>query len=80
MITLDYLHKLLQEKQINARTIVAAGHNTRDRSKFMELFALGNQSEERLIALCSDAISEGINLQDASCLILLDMAKCIKGN
>ncbi|ROI03257.1 hypothetical protein EGI16_11880 [Chryseobacterium sp. G0240] len=78
VITLDYLHKLLQEKQIKARTIVAAGHNTRDRSQVMQLFALGNQSEERLIALCSDAMSEGINLQDASCLILLDMPSVLR--
>ena len=78
VITLDYLHKLLQEEQVKARTIVAAGHNTKDRNQVMQLFALGNQTEDKLIALCSDAMSEGINLQDASCLLLLDMPSVLR--
>jgi len=78
VITLDYLHKLLQQEQVKAKTIVAAGHNTRDRNQVMQLFALGNQTEEKLIALCSDAMSEGINLQDASCLVLLDMPSVLR--
>ena len=78
IITLDYLHKLLQEKQISAKTIVAAGHNSGDRKQVMQLFSLENQSDEKLIALCSDAMSEGINLQDASCLILLDMPSVLR--
>jgi superfamily II DNA or RNA helicase len=78
VITLDYLHKLLLEKQVNAKTIVAAGHNTQDRNQVMKLFALGTQTEEKLIALCSDAMSEGINLQDASCLLLLDMPSVLR--
>ncbi|MGK9119062.1 SNF2-related protein [Olivibacter jilunii] len=78
VITLDYLYKLIREKEPNIKTIVAAGHNTRDRNQVMQLFALGNQAEEKLIALCSDAMSEGINLQDASCLLLLDMPSVLR--
>ncbi len=78
VITLDYLHKLIHEKYAGIKTIVAAGHNTRDRNEVIRLFALGNQTEEKLIALCSDAMSEGINLQDASCLVLLDMPSVLR--
>lgn len=78
VITLDYLHKLIHEKRPDIKAIVAAGHNTRDRNQVMQLFALGNQTEEKLIALCSDAMSEGINLQDASCLLLLDMPSVLR--
>lgn len=78
VITLDYLHKLIQEAEPGIKTIVAAGHNTRDRNEVMKLFALGTHAEERLIALCSDAMSEGINLQDASCLVLLDMPSVLR--
>jgi len=78
VITLDYLHQLIQAKGSGIKTIVAAGHNTRDRNEVMQLFALGNQTEEKLVALCSDAMSEGINLQDASCLLLLDMPSVLR--
>lgn len=78
VITLDYLYKLLQQEHVKAKIIVAAGHNTHDRNQVMQLFALGNQATERIIALCSDAMSEGINLQDASCLILLDMPSVLR--
>lgn len=78
VITLDYLQQLLEQNQIKAKIIVAAGHNTRDRNQVMQLFALGNRTEEKLIALCSDAMSEGINLQDASCLVLLDMPSVLR--
>lgn len=78
VITLDYLFKLIHEKRPDIKTIVAAGHNTRDRNQVMQLFALGNQTDDRLIALCSDAMSEGINLQDASCLLLLDMPSVLR--
>lgn len=78
VITLDYLNKLITEKQDKIRTIVAAGHNTRNRNQVKEIFALGNHPDEKLIALCSDAMAEGINLQDGSCLVLLDMPSVLR--
>ncbi len=78
VITLDYLNKLLQERNPQFKTIVAAGHNSKDRTEVMKLFSLENHSKEKLIAFCSDAMSEGINLQDSSCLILLDMPSVLR--
>jgi superfamily II DNA or RNA helicase len=78
VITLDYLHKLLTDKRLDLEVLVAAGHNTSNREQITKLFALGNQTTGKLIALCSDAMSEGINLQDASCLVLLDMPSVLR--
>lgn len=78
VITLDYLNKLITDKQSKVRSIVAAGHNKTNRNQVMENFALGAATDEKLIALCSDAMSEGINLQDASCLVLLDMPSVLR--
>lgn len=78
VITLDYLSKLIAEKQNTVKSIVATGHNTRNRNQVKEIFALGNSNDEKLVALCSDAMSEGINLQDASCLVLLDMPSVLR--
>lgn len=78
VITLDYLHKLLFDKRPDLNTIVAAGHNTSNRERVAREFALENQTDKKLIALCSDAMSEGINLQDASCLVLLDMPSVLR--
>jgi superfamily II DNA or RNA helicase len=78
VITLDYLHKLISDKRPDLKVIVAAGHNTSNREQVTRLFALENQADEQLIALCSDAMSEGINLQNASCLVLLDMPSVMR--
>lgn len=78
VITLDFLGKIIEEKAKNIKVIVAAGHNSRNRDQVKDAFALGSNIEEKLIALCSDAMSEGINLQDASCLVLLDMPSVLR--
>lgn len=78
VITLDYLQKIITDKQSKIRAVVAAGHNKTSRNQVMEIFSLGAAQGEKLIALCSDAMSEGINLQDASCLVLLDMPSVLR--
>lgn len=78
VITLDFLGKIIEDKAENIKVIVAAGHNSRNRDQVKDAFALGSNIEEKLIALCSDAMSEGINLQDASCLVLLDMPSVLR--
>lgn len=78
VITLDYLNKLITEKQDEIQTIVAAGHHMNNRNQVKEVFALGSDPDKKLIALCSDAMSEGINLQDGSCLVLLDMPSVLR--
>jgi superfamily II DNA or RNA helicase len=78
VITLDYLKKVIDEKKEKIRTIVATGQQIHNRHLVKELLSLGSSNEEQLIALCSDAMSEGINLQGAKCLVLLDMPSVLR--
>ena len=78
VITLDYLKKVIEGSHEKVRTIVATGQHAHNRNQVKELFSLGSSSEEQLIALCSDAMSEGINLQSARCLVLLDMPSVLR--
>ena len=58
-------------------TIVATGENHSGREQVEEQFALESKATKH-IALCSDAMSEGINLQGASALVHLDMPSVIR--
>lgn len=78
VITLDYIQKLIDDQQSGIKTIVATGQNNRNKQLVKEVFGLQNKSEEKLIALCSDAMSEGINLQSAQALVLLDMPSVLR--
>lgn len=78
VITLDLLQKLIVDEKSGIKTIVATGQNTRNKNQVKELMALENVSDERLIALCSDAMAEGINLQSARALVLLDMPSVLR--
>ncbi len=57
--------------------IIATGVNKTERKHINELFKLGSTAS-RVIALCSDAMSEGVNLQQASAVVLLDMPSVIR--
>lgn len=78
IITLDYLKKLLQDSGCNSEILIATGQNDKNRNLVKEYFSLGSKSKGSLIALCSDAMSEGINLPDAKALILLDMPSVLR--
>lgn len=78
IITLDYLQKLINEKQTRIKPIVATGQSTKNKNKVKEQFALTSTNDEFLIALCSDAMSEGINLQSAKAIVLLDMPSVLR--
>jgi superfamily II DNA or RNA helicase len=56
---------------------IATGNKTEQRKKIRAKLALGS-SVQRTIVLCSDAMSEGINLQAASALVHLDMPSVIR--
>lgn len=78
IITLDYLKKLLQDQNCKAEILIASGQNEKNRALVKEYFALGSSMNRSLIALCSDAMSEGINLPDAKALFLLDMPSVLR--
>src|SRR5205085_8970887 len=78
VITLEYLQKLIDEAHTGLKTIVATGQSLTNKNAVMDALALGSSNVEPLIALCSDAMSEGINLQHARALVLLDMPSVLR--
>jgi superfamily II DNA or RNA helicase len=49
-----------------------------EKQRFHKDFDLESTSSERAIAICTDALSEGINLQQASAVVFLDMPSVIR--
>ena len=78
VISLDYFKKLIDEASLEVKALVATGQNNKNRNLVKEHLSLGSENNEKLIALCSDAMSEGINLPDAKALVLLDMPSVLR--
>ncbi|RMG52077.1 MAG: helicase, partial [Gammaproteobacteria bacterium] len=77
LISLAWIRRLLLDSGCESPVIVATGANPQSRRKVAKLLAPGSKTR-RLIVLCSDALSEGINLQKASAVVMLDMPSVIR--
>jgi hypothetical protein len=77
LITLDILKKMIEKEATGCEVIVATGAKEHQKRKVNKLFALGSEAKQ-VVALCSDAMSEGLNLQQASAVVLLDMPSVIR--
>jgi superfamily II DNA or RNA helicase len=78
IITLDYIKSLVLKENPEAIVLVASGTNERNKNLVKEYFSLQTKNKDPLIALCSDAMAEGINLPDAKALVLLDMPSVLR--
>lgn len=79
IITLDYLKYLIGKEKTDADVIIATGQNEKNKKLVREYFAIANkESDKKLIALCSDAMAEGINLPSAKAMMLLDMPSVLR--
>jgi superfamily II DNA or RNA helicase len=79
VITLDYLHHLIEAEKRGVEVIVATGQNEKNKRLVREKFANANSdTKTKVIALCSDAMAEGINLPSAKALMLLDMPSVMR--
>lgn len=79
VITLYYLRHLFFQKYPDKKILVASGgENDKDSLKVIDKFSLTSQSNEKIIALCSDKMSESIDLQKASCVMLLDLPSVLR--
>jgi len=79
VITLYYLRKLFHERYPEYRLLVATGsEKEKDSRKVLEVFKLGSEDQARYIALCSDKMSESVDLQKASCVFLLDTPSVLR--
>lgn len=74
LITLSVIEQLLEG--VPGSVIVATGQNKQNRKKVMQQFAPGGSG--RAIALCSDAMNEGVNLQGASVIVHLDLPTTLR--
>jgi superfamily II DNA or RNA helicase len=79
VITLYYLRYLFSQHYPNKDVLVASGsEQDKDSRKVMDLFNLTSESDKNMIALCSDKMSESIDLQRASCVLLLDLPSVLR--
>jgi hypothetical protein len=77
LITLEIIKQLIEKNRPSSEVIVATGSKEHHKKRVNKLFALGSDAKG-IVALCSDAMSEGLNLQQASAVLLLDMPSVIR--
>ena len=79
VITLHYLKKLFFDNYPEHKILVASGsEKDKDSKRVLEIFGLESKTKENYIAMCSDKMSESIDLQRASCVLLLDMPSVLR--
>ncbi|PSM48492.1 helicase [Chroococcidiopsis sp. CCALA 051] len=76
LITLSDFHRRLTQHG-DCEVVVATGSNETERNRANKLCQLGSNAS-RAIILCSDAMSEGLNLQQASAVVHLDMPTVVR--
>lgn len=79
VISLYYLQHIFSEKHEGKAVLVASGsEKDKDSRSVMETFNLLSESKNESVALCSDKMSESIDLQKASAVVLLDMPSVLR--
>ncbi|MCR8560390.1 hypothetical protein KXD93_22240 [Mucilaginibacter sp. BJC16-A38] len=79
VITLYYLRKLFETHYPKQKILVATGsEGDQGSKKVLEAFKLDSKDGEKYIALCSDKMSESVDLQKASCVFLLDTPSVLR--
>lgn len=76
LITLATIRKCI-EQQSTCEVVVATGGSKAEKKRANQVCQLGS-TESGVIVLCSDAMSEGINLQQASTVVHLDMPTVVR--
>ncbi|HAS46695.1 MAG TPA: hypothetical protein DCS93_39795 [Microscillaceae bacterium] len=70
-ISLHFIASIAKKKSKDINFLVVTGDNKTAKKEALEIFKLGS-STKNVVGLCSDAMAEGLNLQQASAMILLD--------
>lgn len=78
IITLNYLRHLMKKNIPGTKVLVATGSDKSESEEVLEKFSLTSENDEKIIALCSDKMSEGVDLQKASSVTLLDLPSVIR--
>lgn len=77
-ITLFVIRHLLDEAGCSADVMVATGGTRSDRSDLLRRFSPADRTPGAVIGLCSDSVSEGVNLQRARVVVHLDMPSVVR--
>lgn len=80
LLTTAYISKLIKnEKPKDTEVIhITGSKEKKEKKRFQEMFDFGASEKKKVIAVCTDAVSEGINLQQASAVVFLDMPTVIR--
>ena len=76
-ITLAVIKERLMRADRKPKVIIATGDAHSERSELLECFRPGS-TQKNVIGLCSDSLSEGVNLQQASAIVHLDMPSVVR--
>lgn len=76
LITLADIRDRVKERR-PCEVLIATGSSKKDRDRANQACQLGSK-QKGVIILCSDAMSEGINLQQASAVVNLDMPTVVR--
>lgn len=76
-ISLAVTKKYLSEMAPHLDIVIATGENQKERKKVQKLFDHSSEASG-IVALCSDSMSEGVNLQQASVVTHLDMPSVVR--
>lgn len=76
-ITLAEIRRQIGVQSPGQETVIATGDPASERSRVLRAFQPGS-SCRNLIGLCSDSLAEGVNLQQASCMVHLDMPSVVR--
>lgn len=78
VISLDYLRSIFESKYPDIEVYVVTGADTGEtmKDKVIEMCSLGSTAKG--VIMCSDKMSEGVNLQQASTITLLDMPSVLR--
>ena len=72
------LKDLLQKQARAVEVVLATGENLSARQQVSARMKRGAEGSGRLIAMCSDSMSEGVNLQEASVVVHMDMPSVVR--
>lgn len=78
LITLSYLKHLIKKKSDKNLVLLATGENKKESEEVLKKFHLTSDDTDKIVALCSDKMSEGVDLQKASAITLLDLPSVIR--
>ncbi|WP_422350761.1 SNF2-related protein [Flagellimonas sp.] len=77
VLTLLYLRQLIKEEGYSEKVHLVSGSSLKARLDVQEIFGI-DSTVERGLALCSDVMAEGVNLQRAKALIQLDFPSVMR--